>query len=159
MQSSLLTTKPFFPLARPTLVPHPRLTARVSEGLTRPLTLISAPTGFGKPTLLSERRASVGSTFPLAWLSLDSDDNNPMCFLAYLVATLGNLKLGFSEMKLALLDSPQPPSSQAILTSLINDLSEFEDPFALVLDAHPLHREMPGAERRALALGNPQINA
>ncbi|HLD94696.1 MAG TPA: hypothetical protein VI703_10900 [Anaerolineales bacterium] len=85
----LLSTKLYLPPARPNLVPRQRLTARLPEGLTRPLTLISAPAGFGKTTLLSEWRASdAGRGFPLAWLSLDEDDNNPTHFFTCLVAAL-----------------------------------------------------------------------
>jgi len=140
----LLTTKLYLPPARPTLVPRPRLTAHLSDGLTRPLTLISAPAGFGKTTLLSEWRASdAGRDFPLAWLSLDDDDNNPTRFLTYVVAALATLQPGLGETTLALLHSPQPPPPQAILTSLINDLGEFEDPFALVLDDYHLITAQP----------------
>ncbi|MBS1252735.1 MAG: HTH-type transcriptional regulator MalT [Anaerolineales bacterium] len=77
-QHSLLTTKLFIPRRRPNLV-H-RLTERLNEGLTRKLTLISAPAGFGKIALLSE--------WPIAWLSLDEGDNAPTRFIAYFVAAL-----------------------------------------------------------------------
>ena len=68
----ILSTKLFAPPPRPTLVPRPRLVERLSHGLTLPLTLVSAPAGFGKTTLVSEWRASsAGRDYPLAWLSLD----------------------------------------------------------------------------------------
>jgi LuxR family maltose regulon positive regulatory protein len=105
------------------------------EGLNRPLTLISAPAGFGKTTLLSEWRASeAGRSFPLAWLSLDNDDNDASRFLIYLVSALGTLKAGMGESALAALQSPQPPPAKAILTALANDLNTLSAPFALVLD-------------------------
>ena len=149
MSTTLLTTKLYLPPARPNLVPRSRLTLCLAEGLTRPLTLISAPAGFGKTTLVSEwRAAETGRGFPLAWLSLDDDDNDPTRFLTYLVAVLATLRPGLGETALALLSSPQPPPPQAILTSLINDLGEFENPFALALDdyhvitAQPIHEAL-----------------
>jgi len=142
----ILATKLYLPPARPTLVPRPRLTARLADGLTRPLTLISAPAGFGKTTLLSEWCASqAGRGFLLAWLSLDGDDNDSTRFLTYLIAALSRLKPGLGETTLGLLCSPQRPPPQVILTGLINDLSELDTPFALVLDdyhvitAQPVH--------------------
>jgi LuxR family maltose regulon positive regulatory protein len=131
----LLSTKLFIPPPRPTLVPRPRLLERISQGLTRPLTLISAPAGFGKTTLISEWRASnAGSGYPLACLSLETDDNDPTRFLAYVVAALGTLKPDLVETALDVLQSPQPPPIQAFLTGLINDLGVLDHPFALVLD-------------------------
>lgn len=141
--AALLATKLFLPPGRPTLVPRSRLIACVNEGLTRPLTLISAPAGFGKTTLISEWRASeAGREFPFACLSLDNDDNDPTRFLTYLVAALGTLKPGLGETALAMLHSPQPPP-QVILTDLINDLREFETPFALVLDDYHVIAAQP----------------
>lgn len=125
MPTPLLTTKLYLPPARPTLVPRPRLTTRVSEGLTRPLTLISAPAGFGKTTLVSEWRATeAGRNVPLGWLSLDDDDNDAARFLTYLIAALATLQPGLGGATRALLESPQPPPAQAILTNLINDLNQ-----------------------------------
>lgn len=147
----LLATKFHVPPARPNLVPRSRLTAHLSEGLTRSLTLISAPAGFGKTTLVSEWCASeTGRGFPLAWLSLDNDDNDPSRFLTYLAAALGTLKPGLGETALALLHAsrPQPPPPQIILTSLINDLDGLDASFALVLDdyhvitAQPIHEAL-----------------
>ncbi len=142
----LLTTKLYLPPARRNLVSRPRLTARLGEGLTRPLTLISAPAGYGKTTLISEWRASAaGRDFPLAWLSLDEGDNDTARFLTYVIAALAALKPGFGEVTLGLVGIPQPPPPQAILTNLVNELSGIEGPFALVLDdyhviaARPIH--------------------
>ncbi len=75
---SILTTKLYVPPARPQLVPRPRLLARLDAGLRGKLTLLSAPAGFGKTTLLSAWRATaVGSAIPLAWVSLDTADSDP----------------------------------------------------------------------------------
>jgi LuxR family transcriptional regulator, maltose regulon positive regulatory protein len=131
----LLSTKLFVPPPRPTLVARPRLLARLDQGLALPLTLISAPPGFGKTTLISEWRASnAGRDYPLACLSLETDDNDPIRFLTYLVAALGTLEPDLAESALGTLQSPQPPPLQAFLTGLINDLGKISHPFALVLD-------------------------
>jgi len=132
---SLLTTKTFLPPVRATLVARPRLLALLSEGIDRPLTLISAPAGFGKTTLLSEWHASeVGRSFPLVWISLDNDDNDSSRFLRYLITTLGTLKAGIGISALAALQLPQPPPPKIILTDLINDLNALSTSSALVFD-------------------------
>src|SRR3954447_15795243 len=82
----VLATKLFIPPPRPNAVPRARLIARLNEGLHRKLTLISAPAGFGKTTLLSAWVASCDR--PVAWLSLDEADSDPTRFLTYLVAAL-----------------------------------------------------------------------
>src|SRR3972149_2477758 len=103
--------------------PRPRRSAGLDQGLTRPLTLISAPAGFGKTTLLSEWRASrAGRGFPLAWLSLDNDDNDPTRFLSYLVGALAALRGGVGETTIASPAYPLPPQLQPILINLLSDL-------------------------------------
>ena len=135
MSVSLLTTKFYFPAARANLVLRPQLIERLVRGLGGPLTLISAPAGYGKTTLMSEWRASeAGRSYPLAWLSLDPDDNEPGRILAYLIAAIGTVQPGFGEITLASLQAPQPAPTRAILTNLINELNMIEGAFALVLD-------------------------
>src|SRR5512137_497650 len=112
MPASLLATKLFFPPARLALVPRPRLVERLQTGLRGPLTLISAPTGYGKTTLVAEWRAGPGATVPAAWLALDKEDNDPARFLHYLFACLGTLQDGFLEEGLRLLQAPQEPSME-----------------------------------------------
>jgi LuxR family maltose regulon positive regulatory protein len=89
---TLLTTKLYIPQPLPNLVERPRLIERLNEGLRRKLTLISAPAGFGKTTLVSEWVAGCGR--PAAWLSLDEGDNDPTRFLTYLVAALQRVQAG-----------------------------------------------------------------
>ncbi len=139
----LLSTKIFVPPPRSTLVARPRLMALLNRGLTLPLTLISASTGFGKTTLISEWRASNGrQDYPLAYLSLENDDNDPARFLTYLVTALGSLKPDLAETALGILQSPQLPPLKTFLTSLINDLGEINNSFALVLDDyHVIHAQ------------------
>src|SRR6266542_3381253 len=84
MPTPILTTKLYVPSAPPRVVPRQRLIEQLNEGLHRRLTLISAPAGFGKSTLLSAWVA--GCDRPVAWLSLDEDDNDPTRFLIYVVA-------------------------------------------------------------------------
>ena len=86
MPQPLLKTKLHVPRPHPELVPRPRLIERLAQGLTGPLTVISAPAGSGKTTLVSEWRVSLaGQDTLLAWLSLDEDDNDPVRFVTYLI--------------------------------------------------------------------------
>jgi LuxR family maltose regulon positive regulatory protein len=121
----LLTTKLYIPPVRPELVPRPRLVERLDAGLHRKLTLISAPAGFGKTTLLSEWVA--GYDQPVAWLSLDEGDNDPARFLAYLVAALRTVEERIGEGTLAALQSPRPPPLERLLTVLINEVNVAPD--------------------------------
>ncbi|MCP5098470.1 MAG: hypothetical protein GY943_23215, partial [Chloroflexi bacterium] len=88
-----MQTKLYVPRKRPFLVPRPRLINKLNQGLSQgcKLTLISAPAGCGKTTLVSEW--ITGCAQPVAWLSLDTGDNDPTRFLAYLVAALQTLAL------------------------------------------------------------------
>src|SRR5512136_2959714 len=139
-QYPLLQTKLYIPPPRPELVSRPRLIERLNEGLRRKLTLISAPAGFGKTTLVSEWVAGCGRL--IAWLSLDDGDNDPTRFLTYLVAALQTLALSRVEGVaptigagvLAALLSPQPPPTDALLAALLNEIAAFPDDFILVLD-------------------------
>lgn len=96
--------------------------------------MVSAPAGYGKTTLLSEWHAKIGNEFPLAWLSLDVDDNDSNRFLMYIVAALENMKPGVVNNTNLLFKTPQLPPSEVILTSLINELNLIPYDFALVLD-------------------------
>jgi LuxR family maltose regulon positive regulatory protein len=127
-----LATKLYIPPPRPRVVLRPRLIERLNEGLHRKLTLISAPAGFGKTTLLSEWLA--GRERPAAWLSLDGGDNDPARFLAYLVAALRTIAADIGEGVLGALQSPQPPPTESVLTALLNEIDTVEDDFILVLD-------------------------
>src|SRR5664279_5052914 len=125
MSIPILTTKLYIPPPRPKIVLRPRLTERLNEGLHRKLTLISAPAGFGKTTLVSEWVAACER--PAAWLSLDDGDNDPTRVLTYLVAALQTIALNLGQGVLAALQSSQPPPTESILTILLNEISTVSD--------------------------------
>jgi LuxR family maltose regulon positive regulatory protein len=143
MSTPILATKLYLPPLRPNAVLRPRLIARLNEGLHGRLTLISAPAGFGKTTLLSEW--IVGCKRPVAWLSLDESDNDPSQFLTYLVVALQTIDNHMGAGMLSILQSPQPLPAELVLTSLINAVAEAPQEFLLVLDdyhrieARPIH--------------------
>ncbi|MDQ3864094.1 MAG: LuxR family transcriptional regulator, partial [Actinomycetota bacterium] len=127
------------PRAHPNLVPRPRLGELLTEGMSRKLTLISAPAGFGKTTLLSEwRMMHLGAEYPLAWVSLEEADNDLTRFLSYLAGALRAIEADVGEAILASLRSPQPPPIESLLTALVNEISEIPRDFALVLDDYHL---------------------
>ncbi len=134
MLGSLLTTKLYFPPARPALVPRPRLVERLQAGLNGPLTLLSAPAGSGKTTLLSEWRAGVGAAVPLAWLSLDEADNDPFRFFHHLAACLDLLQPGVLNTLLPYLQASTLPPQEVFLAPLINSLNDYPQDFILALD-------------------------
>src|SRR5688572_25284891 len=112
MEIPLLQTKLYIPHPPPGLVPRPRLIERLNEGLHRKLTLISAPAGFGKTTLVSDWLHQ--SKVPAAWLSLDESDHDLTRFLAYLIAALQMIMANIGEGVLAVLHAsqPQPPPTE-----------------------------------------------
>src|SRR5947209_12539175 len=125
MSKPILATKLYLPRLRPNVVSRPRLLKRLNEGLHGKLTLISAPAGFGKTTLVSEWLA--GCQRPAAWLSLDEGENDPTRFLTYLVAavqtiaaTIGAGVLGTLSGGQVMLHSPHPPPLDSIVTTLLN---------------------------------------
>ena len=136
MPTPVLVTKLYIPPPRPTVVPRPRLIARLHEGLHRKMTLISAPAGFGKTTLVGAWVAGIER--PVAWLSLDEGDNDPARFLAYLVAALRTIAATIGEGVLGALQSPQPPPTDVMLTALLNELTTIPDRSVLVLDDYHL---------------------
>src|SRR4051812_17575860 len=121
MSTPLLATKLYTPPPRPNVVLRPRLVERLNAGLHRKLTLVAAPAGFGKTTLISAWVALCDRQ--VAWLSLDDGDSDPTRFLAYLVAALRTIAPTVGEGLLAVLQFPQPPPSQAMLTVLLNEMS------------------------------------
>src|SRR5215212_6130454 len=135
----LLSIKLSVPSVRSSLVPRTRLSERLDEGLERKLTLLSAPAGFGKTTLLSSWiRELSGDGRPVAWLSVDPADNDPARFWRYLVTAIDQLQPGSGETALALLGSPQAPPIEAVLTTVLNELGTMPAEAVLVLDDYHL---------------------
>jgi LuxR family maltose regulon positive regulatory protein len=130
----ILATKLYVPPSRRRVVLRPRLVERLDEGLAAGsrLTLVSAPAGFGKTTLVGEWVAGCGR--PAAWLSLDEGDSDPSRFLTYLIAALQTVASGVGEGVSTVLQSPQPPPPESILTALLNDVATIPNDVVLVLD-------------------------
>jgi LuxR family maltose regulon positive regulatory protein len=147
MATPILATKLYIPPPRPNVVLRPRLIELLNEGLHRKLTLLSAPPGFGKTTLLSDWLAGCGR--PAAWLSLDEGDHDPTRFLTYLVAALQAIAPNLGAGVLGMLQSTPPPPPDSILTALLNDMTTtISDHVVLVLDdyhlldAHPVDQAL-----------------
>lgn len=130
----LLSSKLYIPPTRPQLVSRQHLLRELDTGLHRTpgVTLVSAPVGFGKTTLISTWVAACGR--PVAWLSLDEEDSDPRRFLTYLVMALRNIVTAIGEGVLGALQSQQPPAAEPLLTSLLNEINNIPDDFVLVLD-------------------------
>jgi LuxR family maltose regulon positive regulatory protein len=137
---TLVSTKLRPSQARPNLVARPRLTQRLERERGRKLTLISAPAGFGKTTLLVEwLEGLAGEGGAVAWLSLDEADNDPARFLSYLVAALQTLEKRIGEGVLSSLRTPgSPPVAGALTGTLLNELASLAEEITLVLDDYHL---------------------
>ena len=114
------------------MVPRPHLIERLHDGLDRNLTLVSAPAGFGKTTLVSTW--ACGCDRPVAWLSLDDGDNDPTRFLSYVVAALRTISPNLGESALLALRSPQPAPTETLVAGVLNEIADAADSFVLVLD-------------------------
>lgn len=141
MATNLLTTKLYTPLPRHSMVLRPRLIGRMNEGMHHKLTLISAPAGFGKTTLVSEWVANCGR--PVAWLSLDEGDNDITRFISYLIAALQNIKAGLGDGLLTALQSTQTCEIESVLASLLNEIAITSEDFIIILDDYHLIDSKP----------------
>jgi LuxR family maltose regulon positive regulatory protein len=131
-RDDLLATKVNIPRTRPDWLARPRLLQRLNEGMARDLVLVCTPAGFGKTTLLADW--ATGATWPVAWLSLDSQDNDPVRFWRYVIAALDRLGGDLAEHVLPLLTAPPVVSSEGVVTAVIKQLEARPDELALVLD-------------------------
>lgn len=131
-----LATKLYVPAPRPGLVSRPHLIERLEQVAQYKLTLLAAPAGFGKTTLLGawvdhlDREVAL----PAGWVSLDAGDNDPTRFWAYVAAALEQVHAGAGQSALALLRSPQPVPVESVLATLINQVAAIPRDFVLVLD-------------------------
>ena len=149
MPAPILATKLFIPAGRPQLIYRHRLVEHLNAGLAarRRLTLIAAPAGFGKTTLLCDWIAR--SQRAAAWLSLDEDDNDPARFVLYVVAALQTLDPQLGTEARGLLETQPRPPVEMILTALINAIAQSPHSLLLVLDDY--HLIEVGASHAALA--------
>jgi LuxR family maltose regulon positive regulatory protein len=143
MPASILATKLYLPPHREGIVARPQLTSRLTEGVSSKMTLVSAPAGYGKTTLVSEwlhelhDPAGEQNGIGIAWLSLDEEDDDPVRFLVHVVAALRRAVDSGSSIgdeSLAMLQTFKGESTEAILTSLINDLADIDTQIVLILE-------------------------
>ncbi|MFC1996522.1 LuxR C-terminal-related transcriptional regulator [Chloroflexota bacterium] len=141
MTTPLLTTKLYIPQPRSDIVSRPRLIDQLNTGLSRKLTLISAPAGFGKTTLVSSWVEHVGR--PVAWLSLDDGDNDLSRFLTHFITALQTIENEIGQDALVALQSPGPINIEAVLTALINEIAGLTKDILLILDDYHLIESRP----------------
>jgi LuxR family maltose regulon positive regulatory protein len=128
----ILPTKLFAPRRRQTTVARPELVARIEAGSVRPLTLVVAPAGFGKTTLITQWIDA--TRMPVAWLSLDRGDNDPLRFLSYLLAAVGRIRPEVSQLCGVTFGAGDVDLDALLAELLVIPLAEEAAPFALVLD-------------------------
>ena len=141
MPVSILATKIYVPLPRPKAILRSRLTDRLDDVLHRKLTLVSAPAGFGKSTLVSEWLASRKQ--PAAWLSLDKEDGDRIRFLTYFASAIQAVAAAIGSDVVRVLQSPQPPSTESVLAHLLNDIAAAAQPLVFVLDNYHVTESPP----------------
>ncbi len=164
MLSPIVITKLFIPQPRPELIHRPRLLTQLNQGLTRKLTLISAPAGFGKTTLVADwAHRSLLSDTRMAWISLDKDDNDPSLFLRYLLIAIkqvGGIHQNLAESLEDMLQSPQSPPVKDVVTTIINAVAESSNRLIIVFDDYHLIEETSVNEALAFLIEHlpPQLH-
>ena len=142
IQSQLLATKFFVPMASGTLISRPRLHTLLDESLNYPLTLVSAPAGFGKTMLLSCWAQSLESSHPrIAWVSLDEEDNDPRLFWTYALSALDQQQPERFTPLFKYLQSPEAPPLISVLNALCDLVLDSQEHFVLILDDYHLITE------------------
>jgi LuxR family maltose regulon positive regulatory protein len=127
-----LTTKLYLPPARQTLVDRPVLLDQLKDGLRGRLTLVSAPAGFGKTSLVAAWRKECET--PLAWVSLDEEDNEPLRFLDYVIGALQMVDNDLGDESAELLRRSNAPPVKVVLTSLLNEINAYDKEFVMAFD-------------------------
>ncbi len=146
MSTPLLATKLNIPELRPDLMPRPHLLDMLNEGLNRKLTLVAAPAGYGKTTLVSQWARQIDAS--VAWISLDKNDNDLARFLAYFFAALKTAIPEFPLGGLPAGPAQRPPATEQLLAPLLNELMSLESALVVVLDdfhlidLDPIHRTL-----------------
>ena len=158
MKSSMLETKFYLPRSRPGALPRTRLMDMLDRGMSAKLTLVSAPAGFGKTTLLAQwlqRRAQLAHGGPsVAWVSLDAGDSEPRLYWSYVVTALQTAAPQVGEQELVLLQAADPPPVQQLLITLLNDLAALPTDVMLVLDDYHVIESREVHEAMAFLLEN-----
>jgi len=140
MAYQVLSTKLYIPPLQPSLVRRPRLIQHLENGYQarKRVTLVSAPAGFGKTTIVREWIAAAEGGKPFGWLSLDDGDNDPVRFMIYLVSAIQKVQGEIGRSAMASLQSSQVPALTDLVESLINEISFETEPFLIVLDDYHL---------------------
>ncbi|HEU5086880.1 MAG TPA: helix-turn-helix domain-containing protein, partial [Roseiflexaceae bacterium] len=134
-QPPILATKLYLPRPRAGRVSRPRLLAQLETGLSGILTVIAAPAGFGKTTLLTDWLSQKATTSgKVAWLALDAGDSDPHQFVRYLIAALQTIAPAIGDTTLNLLRAAQAPAIETLLPLLLNDLMQLPEGSILILD-------------------------
>jgi LuxR family maltose regulon positive regulatory protein len=149
---ALLATKLDVPQRRPGLLPRPRPLERLAAGTGRELTLVCAPAGFGKTSLLGDWARQARR--PVAWLSLDAGDDDPVRFWRYVAAALDRAGIAVGERLAPLLRGPQPASLETVVTTLVNELAARSEEVTLLLDDYQLVQAPPIHAGLALVLAS-----
>jgi len=136
MKTDLLASKFYFPLHRQNLVQRPHLLESLDAGLSGKLTLVSAPAGFGKTTLVSEWVRT--RDHPTAWLSLDKNDNDLSRFLIYLIAAMQRIDPEIGVDVQAVLEESLPPHFETLLARLTSEIEKLPDKSIIILDDYHL---------------------
>jgi LuxR family maltose regulon positive regulatory protein len=151
-EPELVATKLNVPRLRPGLVQRRELVSRLVAANDRKLTLVCAPAGWGKSTLLSEWHASSDESRPFAWVSLDAADQDPVRFWSYAIGALRTVEPQLGAASTAALRSAGPDLLDVVVTPVINELAALPAPIVLVLDDYHLVRSEPVHTSLAFAL-------
>jgi LuxR family maltose regulon positive regulatory protein len=139
LAETLLATKLYIPSLHPQIIQRQSILELMNAGLSieKRLILLCAPAGYGKTTLVCEWLQEIAHA---CWISLEKGDNDPRRFFSYLVAALQTALPGIGSQAQTLLNAPQLPPLQAVLSSLLNDLAQAQSKTVIVLDDyHSIH--------------------
>jgi len=150
-RDELLATKLSVPQTRSDHLRRSRLIEALDEGMTREVILVCTPAGFGKTTLLADWATS--ARWPVAWLSLDREDDDPARFFRYVIGALDRVCGSLGERLLPLFSAPAGMSSGAVVTALVNELEVAPDELVLVLDDYHVMKSQRIHDDVALLLG------